>query len=144
MTIEQILRSTNSAEELKNRFLIKSAKSRIANTFNGMYTKFMEDIQRTAMGIADGSLVLDQSCCRPVCSDESEPEKIQFSEDEKIELFKALKVASENALELYKKTIDCAFGNETEKKEQPKVEIEVTSTPAQEASVQTNKNYFGY
>lgn len=144
MTIEQILRSTNSAEELKNRFLIKSAKSRAANTFNGMSTKFMEDIQRAAMGIADGSLVLDQSCCRPVCSDEAEPERIQFSEDEKVELFKALKAASENALELYKKTIDCAFGNETEKKEQPKVEIEVTSTPAQEKEASVQTNYFGY
>jgi len=145
MTIEQILGSTNSAEELKNRFLIKSVKSRASNVFNAMSMRFMEDVQRIAMGIADSSLATDGMTCCCKCDSEENSEKIQFSEEEKVELFKALKVAAENALELYKKTIDYTFGDKTEKVEQPKVEIEVTSTPVQEkeASVQTN-NYFGY
>ena len=85
MTIEQILGSTNSAEELKNRFLIKSAKSRAANAFNAMSMRFMEDIQRIAMGIADGSLATNGMTCCYKCDSEENSEKIQFSEEEKVD-----------------------------------------------------------
>lgn len=148
MTIEQILGSTNSAEELQNRFLSKSLKSRAASTFSNISTRFIEEVQRAAVSIADSSLATNGMPCCCKCDSEESSEKIQFSEEDKVELFKVLKEASFNALEMYKKTLDCVFGDDTGKKEetqqQPKIEIEVTSTPTQEASVQTDKNYFGY
>ena len=152
MTIEQILGSTNPAEELKNRFLSKSLKLRVASIFSNISIRFIEEVQRAAVSIADSSLATNGLTCCCKCdseeSSEESSEKIQFSEEDKVELFKALKEASFNALEIYKKTLDCIFRDDTGKKEeiqqQPKIEIEVTSTPAQEASVQTNKNYFGY
>ena len=148
MTIEQILGSTNSAEELQNRFLSKSLKSRAASTFSNISTRFIEEVQRAAVSIADSSLATNGISCCCKCDSEESSEKIQFSEEDKVELFKVLKEASFNALEKYKKTLDCVFGDDTGKQEetqqQPKIEIEVTSTPKQEASVQTDKNYFGY
>ena len=148
MTIEQILGSTNSAEELKNRFLAKSLSSRFTTTFNNVKSNFLENVQRNAVSIADGSIITN-GC---LCSREESENQPEFSDEDKKELFAALKSASLNALEIYKKYLDGIFGNEETKEEQKssedeqdeqpkKVEIELTSTPVQS---QPQITYFGY
>lgn len=134
MTIEQILNNTNSAEELKNKFLARITKARLVSSFSRAKTDFLENIQRTLNSITDGTITCSY------CPNPDEKQAV-FSEEDKKELFQAVKAAALNALEVYKKSLDCIFKNDNSKEEeQPqKTEIEFVSTPVQE-----QLNYFGY
>lgn len=139
MTIEQILNNTNSAEELKNKFLARITKTRLVSSLSRAKTDFLENIQRTLNSIADGTITCSY-CPNP----DEEVKQSAFSEEDKKELFQAVKAAALNALEVYKKSLDCIFKNDnpdnSKEEEQPqKTEIEFVATPVQE-----QLNYFGY
>lgn len=144
MTIEQLLSGNNvPANELKNRFLVKSIKTNIVRSLQDFPSQLLDKVEKLIVRVADGSICKNDYCC--MGANTPEATTMVLPEELKPELIKAIKETALKQLDEYKRMVDTIFSDSSKVSKpvkhpvEKKVEIEIEAKPIVSAP-----DYFGY